>query len=359
MRVRLAVLASIVVVSGLLLLWRFSAARRGEPAGAIANSSNTLSSALSATQGAMALSDFSPTAISAHNLMLRKGPDFRIYVRWLRGQMVRTRRNVNPTFDDPESFVLDIKSGIVRANIGDIGNFLNAGGIANSPLKNITLLADGDQVKLKGTLHKLISFPVEVKGTIAAAAGSRIQMHVTKINVLKIPFKGLLGGLHIEVSDLLSAGGIDGIQISGNDIYFDTLKLLPPPHIHGELTAARVVSPDIEEVFGNAQDAATQVEQWRNFLKLSDGTIDFGKLTMRHVDLIMVDLSSAAWFDLDLNHYQDQLVNGYTRMTPQAGLQIFMPSLDELRLNSKAKQNVSMEWLKHRNLPPPSNITSK
>ena len=71
----------------------------------------------------------------------------------------------------------------------------------------------------------------------------------------------------------------------------------------------------------------------RNFLRLNDGTIDFGKLTMHHVDLIMVDLSNDAWFDLDLNNYQNQLVNGYTRMTPQAGLQIFMPDLDTLPKN--------------------------
>ena len=73
--------------------------------------------------------------------MLRKGPEFRIYVRWLRGNLVRTRQNVNPTFDDPESFRLDVKTGVIRANIGDIGNFLNAGGVANSPLKNITLIS--------------------------------------------------------------------------------------------------------------------------------------------------------------------------------------------------------------------------
>jgi hypothetical protein len=315
MRVRLVVLASTIVLALLIGLLFQSNNFAGESPISASGPPST-ESTLDATKSTPTSSEFSPTAISAHNLMLRKGPHFRIYVRWLRGQMVRTRRDVNPTFDDPESFFLNIKAGIVRANIGDIGNFLNAGGVANSPLKNIMLLADGDQVKLKGTVHKLISFPVEVKGTIAAASDNRIQIHITKISVLKVPFKGLLGGLHIKFSDLVDAGGIAGIQISGNDIFFDTLKLLPPPHIHGDLTAARVVSPDIEEVFGDAQEAATRVEQWRNFLKLSDGTIDFGKLTMRHVDLIMVDLSNAAWFDLDLNHYQDQLVNGYTRMTP-------------------------------------------
>jgi hypothetical protein len=121
----------------------------------------------------------------------------------------------------------------------------------------------------------------------------------------------------------------------------------------------RVVTPDIEEVYGNPEEAISKVEQWRNFLRLNDGTIDFGKLTMHHVDLIMVDLSDDAWFDLDLNNYQNQLVNGYTRMTPEAGLQIFMPDLDDLRKSKKPSQNISMEWLKHRNLPPPPDVTSK
>jgi hypothetical protein len=49
---------------------------------------------------------------------------------------------MNPTFDDPELFFLEIKTGIVRANIGDIGNFLNAGSVADSPLRNIKLLAN-------------------------------------------------------------------------------------------------------------------------------------------------------------------------------------------------------------------------
>jgi hypothetical protein len=80
---------------------------------------------------------------------------------------------------------------------------------------------------------------------------------------------------------------------------------------------------------------------------------------MHHVDLIMIDLSNDAWFDLDLNHYQDQLVNGYTRMTPQAGLQIFMPDLDEMRKRNKGGQSIGLEWLKNRNLPPPADLTSK
>ncbi len=356
MRIRLAALVAIPLILLALVIWHLHSATSAKGSAAPAAMTPTAKAPDTALSDP---ADSAPTAVYAHNLMLRRGPDFRIYVRWLRGNMVRTRKDVNPTFDDPESFFLDIKTGVVRANIGDIGNFLNSGGIENSPLKNIKVLADGDQIKLTGTLHKIVPLPIELKGTPTAAADNQMRLQVTRLSVLKVPLKGLLGSFNIKLSDLFQPKGIPGIQVSGNDIFFDTLKLLPPPHIHGQLTKVRVVSPDIEQVFGNAEEAVSRVEQWRNFLRLSNGTIDFGKLTMHHVDLIMVDLSDDAWFDLDLNHYQDQLVNGYTRMTPEAGLQIFMPDLDDLRQNKKSTQKVSMEWLKHRNLPPPPDVTSK
>lgn len=193
--------------------------------------------------------------------MLRTGPNFRVYVRWLRGQMVPTRRNVNPSFDDPDSFYLNINTGVLRANIGDIGNYLNAGGLGSSPLKNVTLSGNGNQIKLTGIVHKIVPLPVEVLGEIAPLPDGRIQIHVTKLNVLKIPFKALLGGFHITVSDLFHAKDVVGIQVVGNDIFLDTQALLPPPHIRGQLTAVRVVNPDLEEVYGDAGTDVARVEQ--------------------------------------------------------------------------------------------------
>jgi hypothetical protein len=301
------------------------------------------------------LANSARTDVYAHNLMLRKGPSFRIYVRWLRGQMVRARRNVSPSFDDPDSFYLDIETGVLRANIGDIGNFLNADASGKSSLKNIALSGDGNRIKITGTLKKVIPIPVEVAGEIAPLPDGRIQIHVVKINVLKIPFKGLLGGLHINVSDLFHSPDIDGLQVTGNDIYLDPLKLLPPPHIRGHLTAVRVVYPDLEEIYGNAQSEAERVEQWRNFLSLKGGSIDFGRLIMDPVDLIMIDISNDAWFDLDLAHYQKQLVYGYTRMTPSAALQIFMPDLPSIPQNP-ATQDIGIEWMRNRNIAPPKDV---
>src|SRR3984893_1842202 len=363
MRVRLALLISALVVSAVLLARHFRSTNHAiAPAASTGPSPSIATSALSAPDEPGDMSDSAPTKVYAHNLMLRKGQNFRIYVRWLQGQMIRTRRDVNPSFDDPESFFLDVKTGVVRANIGDISNFLNTGAMASSPLKNITVSGDGNQIKLRGTLHKFIPLPEGLTGTIAAVPDGRIQIHVTKLSVLKLPLQALLGGLHITISDLLHPRGLVGIQVSGNDMFLDTRKLLPQPHIRGQLTSVHIVNPDLEEIYGsvdgNVENAVTHAAQWRSCLKLSDGTLEFGKLTMHHVDLIMIDISNDAWFDLDLAHYQEQLVNGYTRMTPQAGLQIFMPDVDEIRHN-RTNQNISMEWLKNRNAPPPPDVTSK
>ncbi len=298
--------------------------------------------------------DRSATSIHAHNLLLRKGPDFRIYVRWLDGYLARTRPNTNPSFDHPDSFALDIQTGVIRINIGDIGHYINSG-LAGSPLKNVTLLADGPNLKLTGVLHKIIPLPVQVIASVAALPDDQVRVHIAKIDVLKIPAKGLLGLFHISAADLIKSK-IDGVHIEGNDLVLDTQKLLPPPHIRGHLTRVWVDSPDIEADFGNAAQDVERVELWRNFFSMKGGTIDFGNLTMHPVNIIIIDISSNPWFDLDLSSYRDQFVNGYTRMTPDSGLQIFIPDRRDIR--SKPASNDSIQWFKDRNIPPPPQITS-
>lgn len=300
--------------------------------------------------------DISPTKIYAHNLLLRKGPNFRVYVRWLNGRLAPARSNVNPSFDNAKSFYLDIHTGVLRANIGDIENFLNTG-LTDSPLKNIKLSGDGDQIRITGTIRKVVSVPIELIGTISATADNRIQVHVTKLSILKLPLKGLLGAFNISLADLFKKS-IDGLEIAGNDLFFDTQELLPPPHIRGQLTKVHIINPDLEEVFGDAAEDVERVEQWRNFLRLNGGTLEFGKLTMKSVDLIMIDISKDPWFDLDLVNYRAQLTNGYTRVTRDSGLQIFMPDRREIP-PSKAKEDDSIEWFKNRNIPPPPQITAR
>jgi hypothetical protein len=215
----------------------------------------------------------------------------------------------------------------------------------------------GDLVKINGTIKKVVPLPIEIVGSLAATPEGLVRLHVQHISVLKIPMKGLLGTFDVKLSDLAQSN-LAGVTLSGNDIIFDTEKLLPPPHIRGQLTTVRVKFPDIEVIYGNAPSDPTQLAQWHNFLRFRNGALNFGKLTMHHADLTMIDAADEPWFDLDLVNYQNQLVSGDTRMTAQAGLEIYMPSLKG-QSPKHAGQSVTLEWLKNRNASLPADVAEK
>ena len=269
-----------------------------------------------------------PTTVYAHNLELRKGPDFRIYVRWLRGEMQPTNPGMTPSLDNEDSFVFHIDRGLIHANLGDLQTFLNSKLAPRSPLSNISLSGEGQQVKLTGTLHKVIPLPVEILGTIGPAPNARVRVQITKINVLRLPMKRLLGGLSISASDVVGSTPVPGVEVKDDDIYLDTTRLLPPPHIRGQITSVAIQAPDVVVTYGaTTPEDEAELAKWHNFLRLRGGSVGFGKLTMHDADLTLIDASNDAWFDLDLGNYRQQLVKGYSRMTTENGLEMYLPDV--------------------------------
>ncbi len=336
-----------VLAVAVLWFWR----RRSQPPNAApAAVENTTEQSASAQRPST-----SDTSIHAHNLLLRKGPNLHIYVQWLDGRLTRARRDLNPSFDNPDSFDLNIDNGVIRINIGDIGHYIDSS-VSGSPLSNVTLLADGPNLKLTGTLHKLVSVPVQVIASLSVLPDDRVRVHITKIDVLKLPLKGLLGLFHVTAADLVKTN-IAGVEVQGNDLLLDTHTLLPPPHIRGRLMQLSVVSPDVQAVYGNGVEKVQNVELWRNFFSMNGGTIDFGSLSMHPVKIMMIDISSNPWFDLDLVNYRQQFASGYTRMTDDGGLQMFIPDMRDVPAKP-VPQNDSIQWFKDRNIPPPSQITA-
>jgi hypothetical protein len=297
----------------------------------------------------------SQTKVLMHNVILNERPGFKLRVRWVRGVMRAARPGVVPSFDEPNSFVVDIQDGVTATSLADISGLLNGGLLEGMPLSNVSLAAQGKQLKLNGTLHKGLPLPVEMISDVGVSPDGLIRLHVVKLRVLKVPVKALMQSLHITVADVFKAKGATGIQISGEDILLDAQQILPAPAIRGKVTDAHLGNKtgDLITVFGTARPEVVRVRQWHNFIRLLGGTVNFGKLTMTQTDLILIDPSKDEWFNFDLTRYQEQLVNGRIQMTPEAGLQIFMPDIDKIPRNA-ANQDISLEWLKHRNLPPPA-----
>jgi hypothetical protein len=347
---RTLILASLGLL--VLLACAFALGRHTVRRGATTPVTNTDAASATAASAGTAI-----TTVYAHNILLRQGTSFRAYIRWIRGQMLRTRHDVDPSFDDPNSFVLLINKGVIIVHLQDIVNFLNSGSTNNTPLKKVSIQASGNEIEIHGTVHKLIPLPVKLKGELSPLPDGRVRFHVASYSLLKVPMKGFLHLFDVKLADLAPSAGVPGVQITGNDILFDTQQLLPPPHIHGQITTIRTSPQDLTLIYGASADDEGTLAQWHNFLRFTGGNLDFGKLTMHNADVTMIDASNDPWFDLDLTNYQAQLVNGYTRMTAQAALEIFMPNLDAMHTKPVDNQGITLEWLKNRNASLPAAVS--
>jgi hypothetical protein len=58
--------------------------------------------------------------------------------------------------------------------------------------------------------------------------------------------------------------------------------------------------------------------------------LQFGKLTMRNADMTLIDMNPADPFDFYLDHYLNQLEAGYTKITANFGLRVYMRDYDKL-----------------------------
>ena len=254
-----------------------------------------------------------------------------VHIRALRGQIIPTKGYL-PVFDDKESFVLKISSGDLAMTPTSLANVLNSYVFAkpDAPLKNITVQIDKDRLKIKGKLHSKGDIAFEAEGALSASQDGKIRLHTEKVRALHLPVKGLMDLLGIEIADLIKTGKVQGVTAEKDDLILDPAKLLPPPHIAGEITAVRLESNAIVQVFGRPTASTDMHVPYANYMSYRGNQLRFGKLTMNDTDMVLIDLDPKDPFDFYLDHYKEQLVAGYTKETPSFGLRVFMRDYNKL-----------------------------
>ncbi len=120
-----------------------------------------------------------------------------------------------------------------------------------------------------------------------------------------------------------------GARIVGDDFLLSPSQLLPPPIVEGQLGSVQVDS-EIVQIFRPpggqpAKALAPPDPKAENYMFFRGGTLRFGKLTMADTDLMIMDADARDRFDFFLDHYNEQLVAGYSRNTPDHGLIVVMP----------------------------------
>jgi hypothetical protein len=132
----------------------------------------------------------------------------------------------------------------------------------------------------------------------------------------------------MDISKLIDTRKVQGVSTEGNDLILDPDKILPLPRIRGKLSAVQIAGDQMILLFGDAKPENSV--RAGNFMSYRGGQLRFGKLTMDKSDMDLIDMYKRDPFDFYLDHYREQLSAGYTKITPQFGLRVYMRDYNKL-----------------------------
>ena len=316
--------------STLLLLLTFAApcvlAQNGQP------------SATSAGQAPAATNGNSGTVVRAamRNVEYHLTDRIIVHIVSLDGKLTPKPGQI-PVFDDKASFGLDIDTATIILSMAALTNDLNDYVFAkpDAPLKHLDASTQGDQLVMKGLLVSKGGVPFETSGSMSVTPEGMIRVHITEVKALKLPVKGLMDLLGLDTEKLLNTKKVEGVTVDKDDLILDPEKILPPPELHGHLTALKIENGEIHLTFGPANGQAAPLPMTescvaKNYLHFRGGSVRFGKLTMADTDLELLDSTPADPFDFAIDHYNEQLVAGYSKMTQSGGLCVHLPDYNKV-----------------------------
>jgi hypothetical protein len=273
-----------------------------------------------------------------HNVIFHLTDYAAAHIETLSGELLPTGKYEMPVFDDKSSFEVRVSNGTMSISPEALTSIMNSYVFAkdDSPLKDLKVSIKGDRLDIKGKMHSKGDISFETSGTLSATADGRLRVHTEKVKALHVPVKGMMGVLGIDLADVVNTSKIDGMDTDKNDLLMDLGKLLPPPHIHGKVVAVRVENNTIVTVFGDGGKNAPVLADKNNYMAFSGGPVRFGNLVMENTDLMLLDLDPGDPLDWNQSHYKDQLVAGYSKITPAFGLRAYVKDYAKLPHSASA-----------------------
>jgi len=314
-----------------------------EPASA--STSSTAADVVPDTGGRRARAAFSMHAAGTVSQVQMRNVDFHVddavilRIKSLRGAIAGKGKSRPPAFDDKHSFVLRIDAGTVGISTTGLSEVMNnyVFGYPHAPIKKISITAEGDKIKLKGSVHKIVDIHFEISGGLTPTEDGRIRLHPSSIKADGVPVKRLMHLFGVELAKLIKPGQARGVEVNDDDLIIDPGLIIPAPEIHGRLTAVRIEGDQVIQQYGHdgkgggPRPLVPYDRRAPNYIYFRGGTIRFGKLTMSNADMQIVDSHPKDPFDFSIDHYNRQLVAGYSKNTPRYGLVVFMPDYYQVK----------------------------
>jgi len=273
-----------------------------------------------------------------HNVDFHIDSGIVLHIRRLQGELLPTEPNVPPALDDKHSFILSIRSSEIAIDVVSLSTLLNryVFAYAASPIKQLRITTDGDQLVQEGVLSKGAGVHFVIRATAALTPDGQIRLHPTSVKVMGVKVGGLLRifGKHLDQLMRLEPG--HGARIEEDDFILDPTGMLPAPRIRGRLSMIHIEDGLVVQTFGPAEPTGAKSLRGSdratpNYMYFRGGTLRFGRMTMSDADLEIEDNDPGNPFAFSLDHYNDQLVAGYTKSTSDHGVIVHMPDLGTLQ----------------------------
>jgi hypothetical protein len=274
----------------------------------------------------------SQTQVEMVNVNIHLDPILILHIHHLSGQFLPTKKGQPPAFDDKLSYLVAVDSAEIGVTAASMSHAMNTYVFSapDAPLKNLTLSIQGNQIKQAGTLNKGVGIPFEMTGTMSATADGRIRIRPTQVKAAHVPVEGVMKLFGLDMAKLVNTRNTKGVSVEGNDIILDPAQMLPPPKMRGRITAVRIEGDEIIQTFGTGKTLQAGKTTAANYMAYRGGVLRFGKLTMNDTDMRLIDADPTDPFDFFPDHYQDQLVAGYSKTTVTGGLLVYMPDYDKI-----------------------------
>ncbi len=272
------------------------------------------------------------------NVMYHFSSSVAVHIQFLDGQLNPVEPSGYPIFDNKESFTVAITSAEIIITSTDLANVLNSYVFARpqAPLSSLSVAIQSGHLIIKGRLHEAGALPFETEGELTPTSDGKILLHAAKVKALRVPVKKIMSLFGVGMSDLIKSGKIPGVETREDDLILDPALVFPPPHLHGKVTAVRLEGDRIALTFGDKSKPVKNL-QAGNYMSYRGNRLAFGKLLMTGGDMNLIDMDSSDPFDFYLDHYKDQLAAGYTKITGNFGLRVYMKDFNKLGKPGKQK----------------------
>lgn len=273
-----------------------------------------------------------PVAARMRNVNLHVGYGVELQIADLRGHLEGIKPT-GPSFDDIESYVMDVDYARVAMPEASLTNLMNQWVFAgdDAPIKKLAIKIESNEMVQSGVLKKAISVPFTMRATIAIAPDGRLRVHPTSLKAAGFLSKRVLDFFGLDLEKLIKVKGDRGVTVDGDDLLLDPARMLPPPRMRGRVTKTWMEPGRLMLQFGDAAKPGIDPPlKAANYMYYRGGTLHFGKLTMVDADLMLTDDNPRDPFDFSPAKYEEQLVAGYSKNTRAHGLVVHVPDAKDI-----------------------------